>query len=370
MKRIGTLLAMAGIAIAPLAHGAGARLKEITSIEGVRDNQLIGTGLVVGLNRTGDKAQTIFPLQELANILRRMGVVANPTLISVRNIAAVMVTATLPPFAQPGTHIDVTAAAIGDATSLQGGLLLLTDLKAANGQTYAVAQGSLLIGGYSASGGGAGAGQNTQTVNHPTVGRVPGGAIVEQAPPSIQPTTSLRLQLQQADFITAAHIVDALNSHFGEPVARAESAAVVAVAIPQKYATRTVEFIAEVEGLSVEPDRRQKVVINEKTGTIVLGKDIRITPVAILHGSLTVEVKTTLEASQPPPLSNGDTVVLPQTNLQAKENKAKNVILENGATVEQLVHVLEGIGSTPRDIITVLESMRSAGALDADLEVL
>jgi flagellar P-ring protein FlgI len=360
---------------AVLPASPGTRLKELASLEGVRDNQLIGYGLVVGLSGTGDKAQTVFSLQTLTNMLRRMGVVVDPSQISVRNIAAVMVTATLPPFAQPGTHIDITAAAIGDASNLQGGLLLLTPLKAANGDTYAVAQGSLLTGGFAAGRGG-----NTQTVNHPTVGRLPGGAIVEKAPPSVEPSSTIKLQLHEADYTTAAHIVEALNKHFGsvaggpegasETIAHAESSAVVVVNIPKTYAERTVEFVAEIEALTVEPDHREKVVISEKTGTIVLGKDIRLSPVSILHGALTVEVKTTLDISQPGPLSSGQTVVVPQTKVDAKEEKAKSVSLDKGATVDQLVRALQGIGSTPRDIITVLESMRSAGALDADIEVL
>ncbi len=369
MRRLCTLL----LIFVVLVPGAtGTRLKEIASLEGVRDNQLIGYGLVVGLSGTGDKAQTVFSIQTLSNMLRRMGVVVDPTQISVRDIAAVMVTATLPPFAQPGTHIDITAAAIGDSTNLQGGLLLLTPLKDANGETYAVAQGSLLTGGFLAGRGG-----NTQTVNHPTVGRVPGGAIVEKAPPSVEPTTNFKLQLHEADYTTAAHIVDALNKHFGanaapdaEPVAHAESSAVVAVNIPQSYASRAVEFVAEMESLLVEPDHREKIVISEKTGTIVLGKDVKISPVAILHGALTVEIKTTLEVSQPAPLSSGQTTVVPQTKVDAKEEKAKSISLEKGATVDQLVRALQGIGSTPRDIITILDSMRSAGALDADIEVL
>jgi flagellar P-ring protein precursor FlgI len=359
-----------------LPGAPGTRLKEIASLEGVRDNQLIGYGLVVGLSGTGDKAQTVFSLQTLTNILRRMGVVVDPTQISVRNIAAVMVTATLPAFAQPGAHIDVTAAAIGDATNLQGGLLLLTPLRSTSGETYAVAQGSLLTGGFVA-----GRGTATTTVNHPTVGRVPGGAIVEKAPPSVEPTSTLRLQLHEADFTTAAHIVDALNRHFAStadpdaktgasPIAQAESSAVVVVKIPEAYASRTVEFVAEIESLIVEPDHREKVVISEKTGTIVLGKDIRLSPVSILHGTLTVEVRTTLEVSQPGPLSSGQTVAVPQTQVNAKEEKAKSVTLDKGATVDQLVRALQGIGSTPRDIITILESMHSAGALDADIEVL
>lgn len=365
-----------------LPASEGTRIKELASLEGVRDNQLIGYGLVVGLSGTGDKAQTVFSLQTLTNMLRRMGVTVDPTQISVRNIAAVMVTATLPPFAQPGAHIDITAAAIGDATNLQGGLLLMTPLKAPNGETYANAQGSLLTGGFAAGRGG-----NTQTVNHPTVGRVPGGAIVEKAAPSVEPTSTFKLQLHEADYTTAAKIVEVVNRHFAghadatepedasdapvaAPVAHAESSGVVMVRIPADYATRTVEFVAEMESLTVETDHREKIVISEKTGTIVLGKDVKLSPVSILHGGMTVEVKTTLEVSQPGALSSGQTVTVPQTRTDVKEDKAKNVTLDKGATVEQLVRALQGIGSTARDIITILEAMRAAGALDADIEVL
>jgi flagellar P-ring protein precursor FlgI len=351
---------------APLA--AAARIKEVASLEGVRDNQLLGYGLVVGLNGTGDKRQTVFSAQALTNILQRMGVTVPPAAILVRNMAAVMVTATLPPFAQPGTHIDVTAAAIGDATNLQGGLLLLTPLKAPDGQVYAAAQGALLTGGFVAGRGG-----NTATLNHPTVGRVPAGGIVERAPPSVAPESKLKLQLHQADFTTAARVAEALNRHFGgggHIIARAESSAVVVVDMPPGYSARTVEFVAEMESISIDADRLAKVVINERTGTIVLGKEVRISPVAILHGALTVEVRTQLDVSQPQPLANGQTTVTPQVNVDAKEEKAKNVVLQKGATVEELVRALQAIGSTARDIIAILQSMRSAGALDAEIEVI
>ena len=346
----------------------GTRIKEIVSLEGVRDNQLVGYGLIVGLNGTGDKRQTVFSAQALTNILQRMGVTVNPTAILVRNMAAVMVTATLPPFAQTGTKIDVTVAAIGDASNLQGGLLLLTPLKAADTQVYAVAQGSVLTGGFAAGRGGA-----STTVNHPTAGRIPDGAIVEKSPPSIAPTSSLRLQLNQVDFTTAARVTQAVNSHFatgGGQIAHAESAGLIAVELPNSYANRSVEFIAELEALTVESDRRQKVVINEKTGTIVLGKEIRLSPVAILHGALSIEIRTVLEVSQPPPLAQGTTTVTPQTTVAAKEEKAKNLVLQKGATIEDLVKALQAIGSAPRDIIAILQSMRTAGALDAEIEVL
>ena len=359
MKRLLALLLLSASA-AP----AAARLKELTSLEGVRDNQLMGYGLVVGLNGTGDKRQTVFSAQALTNILRRMGVTVNPTAILVRNMAAVMVTATLPPFAQPGTRIDITAAAIGDSTNLQGGLLLLTSLQGPDGEVYAAAQGALLTGGFVAGGGG-----NAQTLNHPTVGRIPSGAIIERSPPTVAPTDKFRLQLRQADFSTAARITEALNQRFPN-AAHAESSAAVMVTMPPSFASRSVEFVAEMESLTVEADRMQKVVINERTGTIVLGKEVRISPVAILHGALSVEVRTTFEVSQPNPLAQGETKVVPTVNVDAKEAKAQNVVLNQGATVEDLVRALQAIGSTSRDIIAVLQNMHAAGALSAEIEVI
>lgn len=363
MKPAALLLMLA----AANAGAAATRIKEIASLEGVRDNQLMGYGLIVGLNGTGDKRQTVFSAQALTNILQRMGVSVNPNAILVRNMAAVMVTATLPPFAQPGTRIDITAAAIGDSTNLQGGMLLLTPLKGPDGQVYAAAQGNVLTGGFAAGRGG-----NSQTVNHPTVGRVPGGAIVEKAPPSVAPGEKIRLQLKQSDFTTAARMVESINKHFGQGalVAHAESPGVVSVDVPRSWASRTVEFVSEMENLSVEADRVEKVVINEKTGTIVLGKDVHIAPVAILHGALNVEVRTTFDVSQPEPMSGGKTTVAPQTSVETKEERAKNVVLDKGATVEQLVRALQAIGSTPRDIIAILQNMRSAGAIEAEIEVI
>jgi flagellar P-ring protein precursor FlgI len=358
------ILALVTILFAPSAPAA-TRLKEIVALEGVRDNQLVGYGLIVGLAGTGDKRQTVFSAQALTNMLDRMGVAVNPNAILVRNMAAVMVTANLPPYAQPGTRIDVTAAAIGDASNLQGGLLLITPLKAADGQVYAVAQGTLITGGFVAGGRG-----NSQTVNHPTVGRIPGGAIVEKAPPSVAPSQHLKLQLRQADFTTAARVVEALNKRFSGKVARAENAALVSVDLPADWASRPVEFIAEMENLTVEADRLAKIVINERTGTILMGKDIRITPVAILHGALTVEIRTKLDVSQPAPLSGGKTAVTQEQSIDSKEEKARNVVLQKGATVEELARALESIGSTARDIIAVLQSLKAAGALEAEIEVL
>jgi len=344
------------------------RLKELVSIEGVRDNQLIGYGLVVGLNHTGDSLQTLFPAQSVANLLQQMGVAVDPALIHLATTASVMVTATLPPFAQPGMHIDVTAAALGDARNLQGGLLLLTSLKGVDGQVYAVSQGSVVTGGFSTGRGG-----NGQTVNHPTVGRVPGGATIERVGPSVAPTNRVKLQLLQPDFTTALRISNVINTKFpnaGSPLAKPENSALVAVTIPPEYSARAVEFIAEIEALQVQADRIARVVINERTGTIVMGKEVRVSPVAIMHGNLTVEIETVNTVSQPNALSQGQTEVVPEVKVAAKEEKTRSLVLGKGATVEELVRALGSIGSTPRDVIAILQSLRAAGALEAEIDIL
>jgi len=350
------------------AASTGTRLKDLVSIEGVRDNQLVGYGLVVGLNGTGDKAQTLFSPQSLTNLLARMGIAVSPTAMLVRNTAAVLVTANLPPFAQPGTRIDVSAAAIGDATNLQGGILILTALKASDGQVYAAAQGSVVTGGFVAGRSG-----NSKTLNHPTAGRVPNGAIVEKLAPSVVPSGKVKLQLRQADFTTAARITSAINQKFGSEQsqpARAENAALVSVDAPAAYKAKTVEFVSELENLIVEADRPARIVINERTGTIVMGKDVRINPVAIMQGALTVEIQTTYNTSQPGPLASGQTTTTPEVNVTAKEDKARNVVLKQGASVEELVRALTAIGSTPRDIIAILQSLKAANALEAEVEVI
>ena len=349
---------------AVVANAAPVRLKDLVSIEGIRDNQLVGYGVVVGLAGTGDKQTTIFTNQTLANMLERMGVTVPPATIKVANVASVMVTATLPPFGQPGAKIDATASAIGDARTLQGGVLLMTALKGANGQTYAVAQGPVVTGGFAAGRGG-----TTQTVNHPTVGRIPEGATIERVSPSVEPTGVIHLQLRAADFATSFRIADAINHEFGQ-VAKADNAALVSVAAPATWKDRITEFIAGIEDVRVNVDRAAKVVVNERTGTIVMGNDVRVSPVAILHGNLTVEIQTNLVVSQPNPLSGGTTQVVPETKVTANDEAARNVVLKEGATVEELVRALTAIGSTARDIIAILENLRAAHALNADLEVI
>ncbi len=346
------------------AAGGASRLRELATVEGVRENQLVGYGLVVGLNGTGDRSQTMFSAQSLTNMLERMGVTISPTLITVKNTAAVMVTAALPAFAQPGALIDVTASSIGDSSNLQGGLLVLTSLKGADGQVYALAQGSVLTGGFSAGRGG-----STRTLNHPTAGRIPSGATVERAVPAPDLSAHIRLQLRETDFTTASHIAEALNHKFGT-VAHADNGRVITVTPPASYSGRTVDFVADLENVEIEVGTPARVLINERTGTIVIGGQVHVAPVAIMHGNLAVEVQTTQMVSQPNPLGQGSTMVVPEEKVAAKEDRAKSLVLKEGATVEELVRALNAVGSTPRDIIAILEALRAAGVLEAEVEVM
>jgi flagellar P-ring protein precursor FlgI len=363
------ILASLCLLLLPILHGATSktevRIKELVSIEGVRDNQLVGYGLVVGLNGTGDRKQTVFSAQSLTNMLQQMGVSVSPNAIRVNNTAAVMITATLPPFAQPGSRIDTTASAIGDASNLQGGVLIMTPLKGADGRSYAVAQGAVITGGFVAGSGG-----NGQTQNHPTVGRIPNGAIVERPSPAISPDRVVKLQLRRADYTTAARITNAVNERFGKQAAKADNAGMVSVTIPAEFKATPTEFIAELEHLRLEADRLARVIVNERTGTIIVGKDVKIAPVAILHGSLSVEIQTTFDVSQPNPMAKGETTVTPKVAVGAKEEPARNVVLKEGASVEELVRSMMTVGSSPRDIIAILQALRSAGALDAELEII
>lgn len=364
MKTLVSILLL--ISLSASVARASVRLKDLASVEGIRDNQLVGYGLVVGLAGTGDRKQTVFSAQSLANMLQRMGVTVNPNAIRVANTAAVMVTATLPPFARPGMNVDVTVSAIGDAANLQGGTLIVSPLQAVDGQTYASAQGSVVTGGFVATGAG-----TTRTLNHPTVGRIPGGAIVEKEAPSVVPRDSVRWILNRADFTTASRIADLINEKFGPTqIATAESSGSVAVQVPQAYKGRSSVLIADLERLAVEVDTKARVVVNERSGTIVIGGEVTISPVSILHGALSVEIQTTFAVSQPAPFSQGQTQVVPQVAVNVAEEKAKSVQLQKGATVEDLVKALTTIGATARDIIAILQNLKAAGALDAELEVI
>ena len=369
MKTIQKLAIACLLSLPALADDQGVRLKDLVSIEGVRSNQLVGYGLVVGLNGTGDRQQTLFSAQSLTNLLQRMGVSVSPTQITVKNTAAVIVTASLPPFAQPGSTIDANVAAIGDASNLQGGLLVLTTLRGINGQVFASVQGPVVTGGFIAGRGTA----NSQTVNHPTAGRIPNGVIVERGAPSIPLGNIVKLQLKTADFTTSARIAAAVNKKFakeGSTVAHADNSALVAVNLPPQFAAEPTEFISELERLVVEPDRAARVVINERTGTVVLGNDVRIAPVAVMHGNLTVEIQTRLVPLPPAPFSSAPTQAVPEVNVSAKDEKSRNLVLNDGATVEELVKALASIGSTVRDVVAILESLRAAGALDAELDII
>jgi flagellar P-ring protein FlgI len=343
------------------------RLRDISTVEGVRDNLLIGYGLVVGLRRTGDSQQTQFSTQTLANILQRMGLQIPVASVQIRNVAAVFVTSTLPPFARPGSRIDVTISSIGDAKSIEGGLLLLTPLHASDGQVYAAAQGPLAIAGYTA-----GAHGNTTTVNHPTVGRIPGGGIVERdTSVDLSHLTRISLLLREYDFSVARDTAMAINKELGNGVARAIDGSRVEVNTTGIATDGIPVLLARIGNLSVEVPPVAKVVVNERTGTVVLGRDVSLGACSILQGSLAVDITTTYAVSQPAPFSpNGVTAVVPQTVVQAQEAPAQSVSLKEGATVEDLVRGLQAIGATARDIVAILQAIKAAGALQAELEVI
>jgi flagellar P-ring protein precursor FlgI len=353
----------------PIVPAHVARIKDLTSIEGIRDNMLIGYGLVVGLNGTGDKQQTIFSVQTLGNMLQRMGVnIQNQiSTIQVRNIAAVFVTATLPPFSRPGLKVDVTVSSIGDAKSLVGGTLLLTPLSASDGRVYAVAQGSLVIGGYSAGGGG-----NAKVLNHPNVGRIPLGALVElDSSLDLAQMHSLSLLLRDDDFDTAREVATVINREIGGPTARVVDSRRIEIADVKSAGSDVPALMARIGDLTIRTKPAARVVVNERTGTVVMGGNVTISSCAILHGNLSIQVTTELQVSQPAPFSkNGQTAVVPQTQVQAQESPLQVVHLKEGATVEELIRGLQTIGASARDVVAILQAIKAAGGLNADLEVL
>jgi flagellar P-ring protein FlgI len=342
-------------------------IRDITTVEGIRDNPLIGYSVVVGLNRTGDSQQTQFTTQTLANVLQRLGVQVPATTIQVRDVAAVMVTASLPPFARPGTTLDVTVSTIGDAKSIEGGVLLLTSLHAADGQVYAEAQGALTLGGYTA-----GATGNSKVVNHATVGRVPGGGIVERDTSiDLKHLKVLSLALREPDFTAARDVAIAINHEFGKELASALDSRHVDVNVDQSGVSSVPTLIAQVQNLTVSIHPPAKVVMNERTGTIVMGGDVKLSPVSVLHGDLTVEVTTTFAVSQALPLATGGkTEVIPETEVRAKDKPARSFQLKEGANVEELINGLHAMGATARDIVAILQAIKAAGGLQAELEVL
>ncbi|MBP1626584.1 MAG: flgI [Holophagaceae bacterium] len=343
-----------------------ARLKEVARLQGVRGNQLLGYGVVVGLNGTGDKDQTKFTVQTLTNLMARQGISISPSSVKVKNVAAVMVTADLPAFSKPGQRIDITVSSTGDATSLAGGTLLMAPLQGADGQTYAVGQGPLLVGGFSAGGAGAGA-----TKNHPTVGRVPDGALVErEVAGSFNDRRFLRYSLTEEDFTTAVRVVNSINEELGVEAAKPLDSRTVEVLVPEGFQGKVVELVARLENLPVQLQPRARVVVNEKTGTVILGTDVKIGAVSIVQGGLSIVVSSTPLVSQPAPRSQGKTETATKKDVAVTEEKAKIASLEPGVTVGRMVEMLNGLGVTPRDLVAILQAIKDAGALNAELRIL
>jgi flagellar P-ring protein FlgI len=347
-------------------------IRDVASVEGIRNNSLVGYGLVVGLRGTGDKQQTYFTIQTLASILQRMGVEIPPavlqTTVQVKNVAAVFVTANLPPFARPGMPVDVLISSAGDARSLEGGTLLLTPLYAADGQVYAAAQGPLVLGGYAV-----GSSANSKQVNHPTVARIPNGGLIERdSSLDLAKLRHFSLLLSEASFTTIEEVAAVINRELASPAATVIDSRRVEIqtSAPGSGDGDLPALLARIENLEVRVQRKAKVVVNERTGTVVLGQDVRLGAVSILHGSFSIEVTTTYSVSQPNPLAGGQTEVLPETRLRATESPARNVALSEGASVEELVTRLQAIGATARDVVSILQAIKAAGALEAELEVI
>jgi flagellar P-ring protein precursor FlgI len=370
LARAARTLVVGAVAVAGAPVSAAdtpTRLKDVASIQGVESVPLIGYGLIVGLNKTGDKRQTIFSAQTLANMLERFGVSVPAGQIKIENVAAVLVTAELPAYARPGARIDVTASSVGDARSLQGGTLLATALRGGDGRVYALAQGPLSIGGF-----GGGSGGNSVQVNHLTVGRVPGGAQVQLGSGTTLPSSdTIMLALREPDFVSAARIAEAVNAELGTGRAAIVDPGSVSVRVPDEYKSNIAPLMAKLELLSVQTDANARVVINERTGTVVVGGNVRIGAAAVAHGSLSVRITTTYEVSQPNPLSKGgDTAVVPNEQVDVSEKSAQLVTLEEGTTLDSVVRALNALGASPRDIIAIMQALKAAGALRADLVVL
>lgn len=353
-------------------------VRDITSVEGVRDNMLVGYGLVVGLNRTGDSQQTYFTVQTLANAMQRMGVLISPGTVEIKNVAAVFVTASLPPFARPGAKLDVTVSSVGDAKSLVGGVLLMSALHGPDGQVYAEAQGPLVMGGYTA-----GNGQNGKEVNSTTVGIVPNGGIVERdTSVDLHTFKSVSLLLRNPDFTTAKEIADAVNQNFHKSVASALDSTRVDIDVADAGEDSVPTLISRVQSLALEVQTPAKIIVNERNGTIVLGGDVKLTPVSVIHGSLSIQVVTSYDVAAVPTAVEGSNekgkerreerlqpALVPQTNLTVNEGPAQTMRLDEGANVEELVNGLHAIGASAHDVVSILQAIKAEGGLQAELEV-
>ena len=370
-----------------------AMVRDITTVQGVRDNPLVGYGLVVGLHGTGDTQQTIFTVQTLANAMQKMGVLINPATVVVKNVAAVFVTASLPPFGRPGAKLDVTVGSVGDARSLEGGVLLMSALHGPDGQVYAEAQGPLVLGGYSA-----GNGANRKEVNAANTATIPNGAMIERdTAVDLSGFKTVSLLLNNPDFTTATDIARAVNSEFGRPIASALDSRRVDINVADSSAASVPTLIARVQGLSLKVHTPAKIVVNERTGTIVMGGNVKLSPVSVIHGSLSIQVVTTYTAAQPGllpmapagnfPNARGGAgpqqgaqnnlqpgvlpppVLVPETDVNVNDGPAQSMRLDEGANVDELVSGLHAIGTTARDVVAILQAIKAEGGMQAELEV-
>jgi flagellar P-ring protein precursor FlgI len=360
-------MAAAAVLFTATGHAESTRLKDIAVLQGVGSTPLIGYGLVIGLNKTGDRRQTIFSAQTLANMLERFGVSVPALQIKVENIASVLVTTELPVYARPGARLDVTVSSVGDARSLQGGTLLPSPLRATNGEIVALAQGPLSIGGF-----GGGTGSNSVQVNHLTVGRVPSGALVQVGSGATLGTMdTLVLTLRDPDFVSASRVAHAINRDLSTEAAHVLDPGTVSLQVPAIYRTNVSELMARLEVLTVDTDAVARVVINERTGTVVVGGYVRLGPAAVAHGNLSVQISTKLEVSQPSVLSNtGTTKVVANEQVDVKESSAQLVALPEGTTLDSVVRALNALGASPRDIIAIMQALKAAGALRAEIVIL
>lgn len=360
---LGILLVAVG---SDAAHAA--RIKDIANIRGVRQNQLFGYGLVVGLDGSGDGNKSLFTVQSLASMLEKMGVTIDPDDLKVKNVAAVMITADLPPFARTGSRIDVLVNSIGDAKNLQGGTLLLTPLKGADGKVYAVAQGPVSTGGFSY---GKGTGTGVQK-NFPTVANIVGGALIErEIANNFNERELLTLALHAPDFTTATRMAQAINAAFGDALASAPDAGTIEVKVPDLYRGRSVELVALIENIGVTPDMVSKIIINERTGTVIMGENVRIATIAIAHGNLSIQVNRQDNVSQPLPFSRGgQTVVTSDRDLVVQEGSNPLFLVESGVSIGEVVRALNALGVSPRDLIAIFQALKAAGALQAELQII
>ena len=361
------VLSLLGVLVLGASTSASAaRLKDIADVEGVRGNQLFGFGIVVGLNGTGDGNSVDFTRKGLSNMLEKMGIKIPPEQVKVKNVAGVMITATLPAFVRPGTKLDITLSSLGDAKSLQGGTLLFSPLKGADGNVYAVAQGEVSVGGFAVESGG-----DQAQKNHPTVGLVPEGATVERGIPfDLFQAHRVRIVLRQPDFTTMTRVVEAINRDLGRPIAVAVDSGAVELPMMNDIMRDPIGFVARVENVSVDQDLGARVVVNERTGTIIMGDTVRIGRVALAHGNLNIAIRSETQVSQPGALAQGQTAVVQQSDVTVGEEERSLAVLGGEVTLGELVTALNALGATPRDLISIFQALKRAGALHAELDIM